>query len=429
MSQPQLASLANSSLANTLSASSSVDNRQIYSTPPIVPGYSLIYSDIQPSNGTTISNQTQNFQISKFGIIESMILNYTRNLALTVVGNPANATNLPINDAFSVISRIELLSSSRVISIMTAADLIASYSNLSLSEYEAIRIGSLRTGAPDNIPASGTTVANQTISWDYALPLYWGQFFDINTQFDSSFLENLNIRVTWGNQANIGNASTTPVPVGTNTTLPVTDTFLTIRYKNYGEEATSQYLSENFKDESLNIVSSRFFDEQPVIHTVAAGDVNNDQVITLNLRNTDVVSDIYVMVREFRTNNTLGVPKFIPLLEMTGSGQQIFKMKGRSQTFTKIQENGKFVMLQQPADNEMAMENVFKFQMGCWNSYAISGMMSLREINNPTITCTFPHLSKYALAAGRYQLDVVEDCRSIFSINSNSGRYSLALSN
>jgi len=403
---------ANSALVNTLESSDSMTNPNVYSTKEIYPTSAMTYTDCQKSNGSSGAGDSMNFNLNKYGIIEQILLSYTKN------GGAATSTVLA-GDVFSVINKIELLSSSRVISILTSADLRAQWSNLNTTQYEPIR----RT-------AVAPRAANATDgTFNYVLPLTFGFMQDINTQLNSSFLEPLSIRVTWGN-----NLATFGVAAGTTTNATaITETFLTIRYKSYPEAPTAQILASNYSAPELVQVSTRFYDENPI--TVAAATAASATFdVDIDLRNTDCVQDFYIFVNENVIDATLGnrLGACLPISKVvfTGSGQQILSLTPGTLEYARLTENGfssSAAMEATDASDISRIQNVVKIQNGLYEHAGggpLSNTMSLREINAGRITVTF---NKEASKA--YTIQCVENCSAIYSTSSAVGRLSLALSN
>ena len=124
---------------------------------------------------------------------------------------------LPAGDIFKTIRQVELLASSKTVSILTAEDLMAQFSDCKQSEFNGVRETAL-AARPGVIV--GTTQK-------YVIPLTFAFFESVNTQLDSSFLEPLQIRITWGTPASSsagGNTTYAADPIGL-------DCHLLMRYK------------------------------------------------------------------------------------------------------------------------------------------------------------------------------------------------------
>lgn len=412
---------ANSALVNTLESSDSMTNPNVYSTKEIYPTSAMTYTDCQKSNGSSGPSETMNFNLNKYGIIEQILFNYTKQSA-------AANSSVAAGDIFNVIEKVELLSSSRVISILTSADLRAQWSNLNSSQYEPIR----RTAV-----AARTAVATSK-DHDYVFPLTFGFMTDINTQLNSSFLEPLSIRVTYG--VNLYDFKTGHAATGAS----IINTFLTIRYKSYPEAPTAQILASNYSAPELVQVSTRFYDENPITVGSTTATSNPNLVVDIDLRNTDCVQDFYIFVCEQIAADTtstptraahLGPPLPISKVVFTGSGQQILSLSQAGMAYSRLTENGFSSSSATGIDGALdisAMRNVVKIQNGLYEHSGggpLSNTMSLREINAGRISITFNYVATGSTSSGIYTVQCVENCSAIYSTSSAVGRLSLALSN
>ena len=131
---------ANSSLVNTMLGSDSLMNPNVYSTKMIVPPHALTYSPMDPSNGSVITDgSTTNFTINKYGIISQILFSYEKTVTNTgAAGSGDKTVTIGVNDVFSVIDKVDLLSSSRTISTLTRYDLISQFSSLPLVSFTPI---------------------------------------------------------------------------------------------------------------------------------------------------------------------------------------------------------------------------------------------------------------------------------------------------
>jgi hypothetical protein len=190
MANVQNNSNANSSLVNTMLGSDSLMNPNVYSTKMIVPPHALTYSPMDPSNGSVISDgSTTNFTVNKYGIISQILFSYDKTVTGTTAGN--KTVVFAVNDVFSVIEKVELLSSSRVISTLTRYDLMAQFSSLPLDTFIAIDEGCVK---PRTVVVAGTASKTET----YTIPLCFGFMLAQNTQLNASFLEPLSVKIYYG---------------------------------------------------------------------------------------------------------------------------------------------------------------------------------------------------------------------------------------
>ena len=100
---------------------------------------------------------------------------------------------------------------------------MAQFSDCKQSEFNVVRKTALKIRTA---VAAGTTQK-------YVILLTFAFFESVNTQLDSSFLEPLQICVTWGTPASSSAGANTAYAVD-----PITDCHLLMRYTNYDEQST-----------------------------------------------------------------------------------------------------------------------------------------------------------------------------------------------
>ena len=411
---------ANSAIVNTVLASPSVHNPNVYSTKEITPPHAVTWTTIEPPagpSGEASAGSSTNFTLSKFGIIEQILLSYDK-YATTAT----ESMQLRVGDVFRCIRRIDLLSSSRVISTLSSETLIAQWSNLEFSQVSPILTAAVNGRAIN-------TGQKET----FVLPLVFPLMNEVGTQMNSTFLEPLSIQVHWNHLTGLaaGAAAT-----GAGTT--VDNIHLKVRYKNYPEESTSQILAGNFSSPELNLLSETWYNENTVVHK-QAGDIGTVQTAQVDLKNTDAVTEFYVIVQrqlDIAAETTATLPSYSPIeiteLTFTGSGQEIFKLSGGELHYQKLTNNG-FATTSSVGsyDEQYPLQNVGEFQTGRYAFSAgtdpcMSNCMSLREVNAPRITVKF---KATGAADDLYQITVVEKALAIYAISSATGRMTLALSN
>jgi len=425
MSSVILNSNANSALVNTLLSSASLSNPNVYSTMDITPPHSTTYSEHQPSNGNVpVRSNTTNFQLNKYGIISQILLTYKKSYQ-NVAGDRVLGT--PQNDFFNCVEKIELLSSSRVVSTLTKVDFMSLFSNLENGKMTVIQENLLQSKA-----SAVAVVANQ-VSPDFVFtaPLVFGFMRDINTQLNASFLEPMSIRVTWGKDWNLSENFVAGI-VGS-----VKEPVLSVRYKNYAEDANAQILAENFDKPTLNMLSTRFYDEnrQSVLSTT---NLTNPLSIQVELKNTECVQDFYVVLIKTDPNTAQGAtttvpsdvldptPQVIDSITFTGSGAEILTLNREQLNYGRIDADG-FSYGQDVSTNNNKLYNIVKFQTGIHGYNMLSNTISLREINAPRITVNFTPTESANVS--RYYAYIVEDTSAIYSITSATGALASSLSN
>lgn len=443
---------ANSAIVNTILASPSVQNPSIYSTKEIVPPHAITYTTIQHSGGLAaqaVSNGSFSFQLSKFGIAEQILLTYQK--STTALSSAAAGTvsfGMKPGDIFKCIQRIDLLSSSRVVSSLTNETLVAMFSDLTSSQLEPMCVAGSGTRAPAPLPTAAQVLAGTgpfTPVIEYAIPLVFPLLSEVNTQLNTTFLEPMTIQVHWGDVSGIsGTAAVAASEPAAN--LPavsfLNNCTLKVRYKNYPEESTSQILASNFAQPELNMLSSTYYQENTVTYEVPAAGVvpGNTASVTIDLRNTDAVTDFYAVVR--RTANSAGVdvdttPDQAPLdvarIRLTGSGQEICDLSAAQLEYAKICNNGFSLSSRWQTTSAYDYETVAKFQCGSYDDSQaghnpMSNCLSLREVNAPQMQVFFV-IPPGAVATDTYTITIVEKCLAIYAISSATGRMTLALSN
>lgn len=433
MSSVILNSNSNSALVNTLSASASLTNPQVYQTLPLFPPHALTYSSNDPSNGgTPVKSNSTVFQLNKYGIISQILLTYKKSYTNNTGGALTTSIATVQNDFFNCVEKVELLSSSRVISTLTMVDFMAQFSNLPANKMAVIAQNLLKE---QEVNAAGNSLPNgdSTAEASFTCPLVFGFMKEINTQLNASFLEPLSIRVTWG--TNWDRADNAAANLVGNVVSPQ----LSVRYKNYQEDANAKIISENFANPQLNMLSTRMYDEvrEPsALNT--AGQVTLDASIEVELKNTECVQSFYVVLLKSDSTTLAGAdttnpssfldpkPHVIKSIEFTGSGQEIVKLDTRQLAYSKLDTDG-FSIGQSEALTANGFTNVAKFQTGIYHENVMSNTISLREINNPRIKVTFD-MDNDANRV-RYYAYVVEDCSAIYSITSATGALQVSLSN
>ena len=404
---------ANSALVNTLNASDSKMNPNIYTTKKIFPPAATCYVRTDLASGTIKEGNSVVFNLLKYGIAQQILLCYTK------VG--ASNMELDEGDFFNIIDRVELLSSSKVIAQLTKYDLLAQFSNLDASQYHNV--------GEYVIKARGAGASQK-----FVIPLVFGFMKDVNTNLNLQFNEPMSIRVKFGSQFE-KSKSGSGAPTANNA---IQDVYLRMRYKAYNESDFAEIVAENYNQPELNTMSTGFYDESAgtlTIDTESGTPVAKTRTINAQLKNTDCVNDFYVFVRQVDNDGTktaqTSSPEKLTNLKFTASGQEIINLTGEELSFTRLAMNGYAVEPLLDSAGSNWVTNVYKIQTGLWEysgGGTQSNTLSLRELNNPIIEAEF---SKAADTSNKknYELVVVEDCVKIFSTTSSNGRVQIALSN
>lgn len=415
---------ANSAIVQTLDASVSKRNPQIYSTKEIYPAHSMTYVKNEKTNGSVTSGNSINFNLNKYGIASQILLHLEKNILTDATPPVGDGTGrLAAGDIFTIIKSIELLSSSRVISTLTSTDLMAQFSDMTQDEYnvvfqKAINIG---TGAQALNPGK----------YVFVLPLVFGLFKDINTQPNLSFVEPMSLRVNFGIVDNHTTAAA-------NSTCALNDLncYLQVRYKAYPEASVAEVIDQNYSEPELNQLSTRFYDENSISKTIdasAAEVAAATAEVSIDLKNTDAVTDFYVVIRPKAVSgkdaNAKNGPFSINSVKFTGSGQDILDLTQDELAYARLTDNGNAVFPLETETSTFGITDIVKVQTGLLNKYAMSNCFSLREINAPRITVNY---NTPLVASGNtltYEVSVVEDCLAIYSTSSATGRQVLSLTN
>jgi hypothetical protein len=404
---------ANSALVNSLNDSESKMLPDVYSTKKIYPAAASCYVRTDLSSGTVGASKTITFNLMKYGIAQQILLSYTKNFSTT--------GKVRQNDLYNIIERVELLSSSKVISTLTHDDLMAQFSDLDTAQYAPI--------ADSALDARTTNATAHT----FVVPLVFGFMKDINTNLNLQFNEQMSIRVKFG--SNLTEAGSAGV---VDTTTPISDVFLKMRYKAYNEKDFAQIVSENYNRPELNQMVTAFYDESSATDKYAANAAAATRKLKVELKNTDCVNDFYVYVRRISGKAAYTSDDFQPIalnkVTFSASGQEIYNLELQEQTYGRLCENGFSVATASNSITGLAnswLKNTVKIQSGLWEysgGGAQSNTISLRELNNPVIEVEF-NTDTIGTSDETYEMVVVEDCVKIFSTTSSNGRLNLALSN
>ena len=417
---------ANSAIVQTLDASVSKRNPQIYSTKEIYPAHSMTYVKNEKTNGSVTSGNSINFNLNKYGIASQILLHLEKDVVTNATPPVADtAATLHNGDIFTIIKSIELLSSSRVISTLTSNDLMAQFSDMSQDEYNVVFQKAINVG----------NAANANGKFVFVLPLVFGLFKDINTQPNLSFVEPMSLRVNFGivNNYLLATADTSVA------SLNDLNCYLQVRYKAYPEASVAEVIDQNYSEPELNQLSTRFYDENSIVKTITAAAGADTAIATdevdIDLKNTDAVTDFYVVIRQkLEGGQVLAVngnnsPFSINSVKFTGSGQDILDLTEDELAYSRLSDNGNAVFPLDVAGSTFGITNVVKIQTGIVNKYAMSNCFSLREINAPRITINYNTPLVKAGKSTTYEVSVVEDCLAIYSTSSATGRQVLSLTN
>jgi hypothetical protein len=410
MSNAILSSNANSSLINTLLGSEAVRNPNVYSTEEITPPYAATWQRCDPTTSSAISGRTQSFEVMKYGYLQQALLCWDKVLTMGGTGPAvtAEAVGVSANDAIRCIDSIEMLSAGRSVSIMTSDDLFAQFSDLSEADSIPVR----RTALGER-KISALALNSNSDPFRFCLPVVFPQMENINTQLNCQFLEGITFKVKWAKFTN------SPITDVTGSIVP-DSMYMRLRYKAYPEEQVSEVLSSNFDQPELAQLTSKWYSESPQSFTTGAGVTT--QTSTVELKNTDCVQDLFVLV--YKADETSAYePVEIDSVSFEASGQVLVAMSKEELFYTRLGEHGWSCSQSDSASGNGA--NVAKIQNGLYTWHKLSNTLSLRELNAPKIVVTLSGLTENT----KYIVRVSEKCSAIFSTTSATGRYNVALSN
>jgi len=489
MSQIILNSAENSALIQTLQQSDSKVIPSIYSTKEVYAPSATTWFNQAPTAGSQPSaGSSLTYDLNKYGIAEQMLFTFSVSASTTIPAGGAANDRLcaPVGYIYELIDRIDFLSSSRVISTIYGEDLRAQHTNLSPAAYAPV----VQTAIGARFGSQAAVGALSTLNAEYCVPVMFGFMKDINTQPNLSFMESCQVRFTFkqpqslylcdsagavkaanGGGTGIGPVVAPTFSLGSGSGLAGDLPVLQVRYKQYGEADTAQLLAENYNAEQLNMLTSRCYRENPK-GFVLQQNVSTEQKVTIDLRNVDVVKAYYIFVTRDRDAQP-GTEQFttvagqrspfqcfdIQSVKVTASGQEICTITGTQNLYARLTENGHAFNavaagvvdsgLTGTSASALQLNNVFKIQTGLWENDGggpWSNGWSMREMTNMQIEVTLPPMIASGVAGlyenrgrmenqasqaemTRYTLHVVEDCSTILSTASNTGRTVNSLTN
>ena len=422
MSNIILSSNENSALLQTLNQSESKVIPSIYSTKEIYAPSSTSWYTITPKTGSATDGQSESWDLPKYGVLQSIVLSYTKSLAFSGGGT----SQFPAGDIFNVIDRVEYLSSSRILFTLYSEDIMAQLKDASTDEYSTVR--ETAVSAKPTAAASGVTA-------EYSIPIVFPFFGNKNTCPNLSFSEPTQVRIVYRKtNGHVVSSGAVTDPVATITTN------LMLRYKMYSEADNAQLLSENYNDEMLNMLVNRNYRENPVSITQAIGSAAiPNHVFTMELKNVDVINNYYFMVRgPSATTATQNELLEIKSVKLMASGQELCSLTANQLLYMKLSENGWPVnssYLASAMNDVVKINRVAKIQTGLWSwdKDAFTNGWSQREMNNVVveIVCDIP--AGDAVGAGavarKYTCYCQELTSCILSQSSNTGRNQISLAN
>ena len=421
MSNIILSSQENSALLQTLNQSESKVVPSIYSTKEIYAPSSTSWYTITAKTGSATSGQSESWDLPKYGILQQIVFSYNKNITFTQAGD--TQASVPAGDFFNMVDRVEFLSSSRILCTLYAEDILAQLKDLTTDEYSTV---SNFLGATT---ASGVGAGAITQTKSGSIPIVFPFFQNKNTCPNLSFSEPCQLRIVYRDTLGLFTvAGTAPTNISS-----VITTKLLLRYKMYSESDNAELLASNYQEESLNMLISRNYRENPVSYTPTGAEA--DYKFTLELKNVDVVENFYIMVRGASgLANGADQNKLhkIKRVRLSASGQEICDLTEEQLLYMKITENGWPVnssylssLLQDP----ISINNVSKVQTGLWtyDKNVWTNGFSLREMNNVIVEVFVDFAGGDANKKFTCFCQELTSC--ILSVSSNTGRNAVSLSN
>ena len=367
------------------------------------------------------SGSSESYDLPKYGIIQQIVFSYVKNITFTQAGD--TQASVPAGDFFNMVDRVEFLSSSRILCTLYSEDILAQLKDLTTDEYSTV---SNFLGATT---ASGVGAGAITQTKSGTIPIVFPFFQNKNTCPNLSFSEPCQLRIVYRDTLGLRTvAGTTPTNISS-----VITTKLLLRYKMYSESDNAELLASNYQEESLNMLISRNYRENPVSYTPTGAEA--DYKFTLELKNVDVVENFYIMVRG-ATGLANGADQNklhkIKRVRLSASGQEICDLTEEQLLYMKITENGWPVnssYLATALQDPITINNVAKVQTGLWtyNKDVWTNGFSLREMNNVIVEVFVDFAEGDANKKFTCYCQELTSC--ILSVSSNTGRNAVSLSN
>ena len=422
MSNIILASNENSALLQTLNQSESKVITSIYSTKPIYAPSATSWYTITAKTGTVSNGQSESWDLPKYGILQQMVFNYDKTVTFTA--DATFSAKIPKGDFINIIDRFEFLSSSRILCTISAEDVVAQLKDLSTDEYSTVA-NFLGESAASTVGAGA-----QSCNFKGSIPLVFPMFQSKATCPNLSFSEPSQLRVVYRDIAGLVRVKNNQGAIPAVITTTIT-TNLMLRYKMYSEADTAQLLASNYEEESLNMLTSKNYKENPVSFT-AGGSPVVDHKFTMELKNVDVAENFYFLVRGptgVQLSEEQNQLVEISRVRLTASGQELCDLTKEQLLYMKLSESGWSVnssYLAGQMQDPLAINRVAKIQTGIWtwNKDVWTNGWSMREMNNivAEVYCDVPANTKLTCYCQE-----LTSC--ILSISSNTGRAAISLAN
>lgn len=443
-----LSSNSNSAMISTLSQSEAIVNPSDYSLNKIYPFTSKQQVVIPPLNqaSTYTTNSQLSFDLNKYGILTSIILK----IKGSHTGNSGGTTSSHTTGGYSkigwlnTIKEVELLSSSRSVQKLSKADIIATFSDMSLdikkSLVEAVKGGNYSAQTDD------VMLSEHTLFLPLVFPILQNRM-TASAGANLSFQEPMRLVVRLDSNAWCFTGSSL-----TKVATSLTSVEAICNYINYDAQEEDKLLNSNYGDGQMSLLTYNFHDENPTSSGTTGATAG--KVLDCEIKDTSVVTDIYFYVcptassiqsltgsNIINTNvDKVEVPMELSTVKLVASGQTIIdcdakllELWGRptDKDFFGCGVNQNTIGGSTPTFDDVGFNYVYKIQLGqSIDKSFCSGGNSLRELNNVKLTVSVKdEFETKSGTNGEVELRVVLRNHQILTIDSSNGRVSSSINN
>jgi hypothetical protein len=396
--------------------------------------------NVPVSSGSVGASKTFSFDIPKQGLAQGYFLNLkmpgfahaasteTLDENLTEIGNTgaiapsaANTGGFFASGILQCVREIRLETSGRVLEQMSRWQMLARFSDLPAGKKQAVQ--------------EALRMSRDPSSTDYQCVM-WLPFFGFREPeryaYNTSFCEPLRVIVSLDTCACLYK-----IDGGTKTieTHAPTDAELIVHYRQLAAEDEDKLISANYSDGLLSRILS--LSREEAVHTVPAKGSGTTTSTTIQLKENDCISAIYVMVECPVPAGSVGtygaelqgreVPLEITQIALKMSGQDILNCPGSMLQYYGRwgEDNGENVGT---GNAERTWRYVYKidFSLGYKANGGGGGgnTVATREISSPRLVITFLH----AATTVSHNVHVCYESTTFESTSSATGRVQLSIS-
>lgn len=368
----------NSSLVATLQeAESSIVNPFEYSIEKQFPFHATQLLEISPDNASNIgAGKSNDFSLPKFGMVRSLVLSFQHK-------NGGAVTKSCRTGLLNAIDRVEILSSSRRLAVLDKYGLMAAISDkpadIRMNYYKGCHMES-----------AGDQLDGDELTFRSYINLPFSFFDNVKNALMTNFVEPVTVRVHYSDLKYQGVSNTV-------TAATLSDARLYADYKVLTPQDEDATIEANF-DGVLTQLNYDYHTESAVTDTLTA---SSELILTKEITDTGVCSDIYVIVMAHVANNTLTdvklkeceVPLKLDKIQFSASGQNIIPLVdadliefwGRRSDSSDMHSCG-YSSAINPSEDPAQFRWVYKLQFGMSDDKRFnSGGISLRELSAPTV--------------------------------------------